>query len=503
MKVLPFYTSTGMRDAERVTSQDALLCPTYKFLPFQIQREHSTDDTLLNSVKLVDCDGNETAIFDHFLGEHSLLTGWTNLGSPFDYETFVSSGSSILTAIETGSAGIAYSNQFALSTGESIAVTYARTLNSGAAPTIYLSNTSGDLYSNEVTTSAADTILLTATGSDSGNVNLIMKSVSASSYSITFSRVKRCNLVLDKFTSYDFFTYNGEPLSTTLPYGVYYIEFNDGNTEWYSEWFNVQCIQPQLLTSWAEQSAWGTFTTSGINITSAIATGTESSDSNNFNSHTGEIFIFTYDLTLNSGDRPEVVFVTDSPTTESSNIVELQDGINEAEITATKTDPLMECRIRVSGASNFSLSSVSLRRKWGDYVHLEYTNTKDFNNGANSIYYAGGFTQQAYLRAYENLPSHESIDVGSDKDGEFVAEKIVRKYSRSIVSYESRSMYNALSLLKHHDTIKILDEVGNEYTPSVGNVDVTIDWNTFDTGSLRIVFNEGGDVWTNSLDNIT
>ena len=64
-------------------------------------------------------------------------------------------------------------------------------------------------------------------------------------------------------------------------------------------------------------------------------------------------------------------------------------------------------------------------------------------------------------------------------------------------------MYNALSLLKHHDTIKILDEVGNEYTPSVGNVDVTIDWNTFDTGSLRIVFNEGGDVWTNSLDNIS
>ena len=51
-------------------------------------------------------------------------------------------------------------------------------------------------------------------------------------------------------------------------------------------------------------------------------------------------------------------------------------------------------------------------------------------------------------------------------------------------------------------TIKILDEVGIEHIPKVGNVDVNIDWNTFDTGSLRIAWNETGDVWTNSMDDI-
>ena len=500
MKVLPFYTSTGMRDAERVTSQDALLCPTYKFLPFQIQRTHSTDDTFLSTVKIVDCDGAETDVFDYFLGSQDLLTGWSNFVAPFDYETFDTSGSTILTAIETGVSGVAYSNEFALATGDSVVVTYARTLNSGAAPQMYLGGSGGGVYSPKITTTTSDTVLFTATGNSSGNVSLIMQSTGAASYSATFSRVKRSNLVLNKFTSYDFFTYNGEPLSTTLPYGVYYIEFNDGNTEWYSEWFNVQDIQPQIITGYSFDN-YDTFTTSGANVTSAInLAGAASANSNQFTARNGEIFIYTYNLTLNSGQAPNARLARSGGI--ASNNPQLEVGLHEVELTSNFSGTVV-VDLANSAASNYSLSMVSLRRKWGDYVHLEYTNTKDFNNGANSIYYAGGFTQQAYLRAYENLPSHESIDVGSDKDGEFVAEKIVRKYSRSIVSYESRSMYNALSLLKHHDTIKILDEVGNEYTPSVGNVDVTIDWNTFDTGSLRIVFNEGGDVWTNSLDNIT
>ena len=84
----------------------------------------------------------------------------------------------------------------------------------------------------------------------------------------------------------------------------------------------------------------------------------------------------------------------------------------------------------------------------------------------------------------------------------FIAEKIVRKYTRSLVAYVSRSLHSALTLLKLHSTIKILDEKGVEYTPDVGNVDVTMDWNTFDTGSLRIAWNEDGDVWTNSMDDI-
>jgi len=71
------------------------------------------------------------------------------------------------------------------------------------------------------------------------------------------------------------------------------------------------------------------------------------------------------------------------------------------------------------------------------------------------------------------------------------------------VSYVSRATYNAMRLLPLHSSIKILTETGVEYTPAVGNVNVGIDWNTFDTGSLRISWNEAGHAWTNSMDNIT
>jgi len=377
MKVLPFYTSTAQRDAEKVNSQDALLCPTYKLLPFQIQRLAS-GSTGLTSALLVDCNGATTNVLSD----------------------------------------------------------------------------------------------------------------------LTLETAER--------TTYDFITYNGEPLANTLAYGVYYLRVADGNTTWYSEWINVQNIQPALFSGYSSDS-YDTFTTSGANITSGInLAGGAAANSDGFTgAYTNEKFIFTYNLTLNSGEAPYVL-INDGVNHISAS-QQLSAGVNEIEITATGSDnTLVFLRIQNSAASNFSLGSVSLRRKSGEYVHIEYTNSKDFNNGDESILYTstGGFTQQAYLRAYENLPSHESIEIGEDKNGKFVAEKLIRKYTRSVVSYESRSMYNALSLLKNHDTIKILTEDGIEYTPAIGNVDVSIDWNTFDTGSLRIAWNEDGNVWTNSMDNI-
>jgi hypothetical protein len=507
MKVIPFYTSTGMRDAERVTSQDALLCPTYKLLPFQIQRDHLAG-TYTSEVKLVDCNGAETDISSYFLGSEALITSWTNYANPIDFDTFASSGTTILTAIESGAAtALCYTDEFALATGEAIAVDYNLTLNSGTLPTLLLGSLAATAYSTEVTTVAGgDTIYLEATGNSGGNVRLYIKSTAPAntSFGSTFSSVKRTNLRLSERTTYDFLTYNGEPLSTTLAYGVYYVRVSDGNTTWYSEWLNVQKLQPQLITGYGSDT-YDTFTPSGANVASAInLAGSALAFTNSLSAFNGEIFIFTYDLTLNSGSYPNVRLVRSAGGDTRSNIETLADGLNEVEIIPTVSDTML-FRISSTSASNFSLGSVSLRRKAGDYVHIEYTNSRDFNNGDDSILYTstGGFTQQAYLRSYLNLPSHESIEVGDEKNGVFVAEKLVRKYSRSIVSYESRSMYNALSLLKHHDTIKILDEEGVEYTPSVGNVDVSMDWNTFDTGSLRIVWNETGDVWTNSMSNIT
>lgn len=500
MKIFPFYTSTAMRDAERVSSQDALLCPVWHVLPFQIQRDHLAD-TYLTEVKLVDCDANETDIFNYFHGSEDLLTGWTNFGAPFDFDTFISTGSTILTAIEAGSAlASCYSNEFALATGESVMINYDLTLNSGDLPNLLLGSVSTAYSPRMVTVAGGHIALFTATGNTSGNVRFVMENEvgNDTSFACTFSKVARTNLVLNEFTTYDFLTYNGEPLSTTLPYGVYYLKLSDGNTTWYSDWFNVQNIQPIVSTGWSSDT-FGTFTTSGMDITSAISTGAAFGATYAFNIRTDEKFVFTHDLISNSGVLP-LVRLAIGGAVASANY-NMSNGLNEIELTATKSGSAF-LAIVASAATNFSASSISLRRKAGDYVHLEFTNARDFNNGDESIYYVGGFTQQAYLRAYLNLPSHETIETGDDKNGEFVAEKVIRKYTRSILSYETRAMYNALGLLKLHDSLKILDEVGIEYTPQIGNVDVSIDWDTFDTGSLRIAFNEDGNVWTNSMDNI-
>ena len=88
MKVLPFYTSTGQRDAEKVGSQDALLCPRHKLLPFQIQREHS-NSSYITSVKLVDCAGDEKEMLEAFYGsETGFITNWTNGIAPNNYSPY-------------------------------------------------------------------------------------------------------------------------------------------------------------------------------------------------------------------------------------------------------------------------------------------------------------------------------------------------------------------------------------------------------------------------------
>jgi len=117
--------------------------------------------------------------------------------------------------------------------------------------------------------------------------------------------------------------------------------------------------------------------------------------------------------------------------------------------------------------------------------------------------YQYDFSQEIYLDERLNNPTHEFIETGEEKNGVFQAEKLVDRLIYNIVAYVSRNVFKALRLLPMHDSITITDEVGNEYTPSQGNVRVNQDWGTFDVGTLRIDFNEEGDVWTSNMDNVT
>lgn len=77
----------------------------------------------------------------------NLIAEWYNHGSgPF--ETLTTSGTEIISAINSSSIGIARSNTFAISAGEYVIMEFNITLNSGVMPYVFLSGAVGTIYPN-------------------------------------------------------------------------------------------------------------------------------------------------------------------------------------------------------------------------------------------------------------------------------------------------------------------------------------------------------------------
>jgi hypothetical protein len=122
------------------------------------------------------------------------------------------------------------------------------------------------------------------------------------------------------------------------------------------------------------------------------------------------------------------------------------------------------------------------------FVKIEFSNTDNLGD----LRYEGSFKQQVWLESVLNNPTHEMVNIGEEKDGEFIAEKIVSKKIYSIIAYVSRGLYECLMRLPQHDTITITDELGETYTPSVGNIIVEPgEWSYYDICRLKITFNNG------------
>ena len=121
------------------------------------------------------------------------------------------------------------------------------------------------------------------------------------------------------------------------------------------------------------------------------------------------------------------------------------------------------------------------------FVKIQFSNT----NNLGDIRYEGSFVQMVWIEAILNNPLHEMVNTGEEKNGVFIAEKIVSKYIYSVIAYMSRGLYRCLMRLPQHDTITITDEVGNTYTPSIGNVIVEPpEWNYYDVAKVVIKFND-------------
>lgn len=295
-------------------------------------------------------------------------------------------------------------------------------------------------------------------------------------------------------TDTDFNTYikyNGDTLKTVLPRGNYYIKLANNDSIFYSDWIRVDNIYPNLATAWTNHN-YNTFSSSGFNIASAISTSSATKTAfvdTTFSVKKDENIIITLFATLNTGEAPKIVLSDDEVLSAIlSNAETITAGLNIITLIATKSINVTVVLYNTL-ATNFSLSNIWVRREYSPkFIKITFSNTDNFGD----LLYEDSFAQVAWLKGILNNPTHEMVNVGEEKDGIFIAEKIVSKYVYSIISYVSRGLYNCLVRLPQHDTITITDEVGNTYTPAVGNIIVEpAEWVSYETCKLTIKFNDG------------
>lgn len=483
---LPFYDSLVKLDVNRTKAIMPIHCPRTQLPPFQMALGSDTIATV-DKIELISKNYTGT--------EETIATDWVGHTT---FETFTHTGLNISSAINaSGTADAATDVLFSLNRGEQIRIKGTLTINSGVAPKVII-------YSPGATATLAvganDIILTSLRATSSFLVALNVSAAANFSFTgVTITKISNTYNITDYFptlpqpytptdASLDpYLKYNGDTLNWLLPLGVYYVKISGDDYVYYSDYIRVDNLYGNLITGWANYS-YETFSTSGTIILSAIETGSSGTarSSTSFDLIKGESIKIIFFHTQTSGALPKV-YLWRSPA-EYGDFETAAAGLNEMTLTAQVSGEHY-IRFLNSAASNFSTSEVVVIRSYTpNFLKINFRNTDNFGD----LLYEESQKQTVWLEAVLNNPTHEMVNVGDEKDGIFIAEKITSKYIHSIIAYISRSLYNCLVRLPQHDSITITDEVGNDYTPAAGNVTVDpIDWSTYETGRLVIRFNNG------------
>ena len=314
-------------------------------------------------------------------------------------------------------------------------------------------------------------------------------------------------------TTDDYFQYKGVVLKQKLPTGQYRVKITTANGYvYYSENLVISDIYPNLIASWSNQGAplaYDTLTTSGTTISSAITDGSDYSYARSSiftNVRKGEQIVIRFNHTQNSGTVPFTYLIDYAiGITAKSNTANIAAGVNT--ITLTATAAMAQCQVVIgntAAAANWTTSEIFVYRPYSSrFLKLQFSNTNDLGD----ILYQDGWFQTLWLETRLNFPLSETVEIGEERDGVFIPEKIVTKYIYRISTYISRALHRVLMRLPQHDSITITDEVGNNYTPAVGNLNILqMDWTHFETGHMIIGFNDGANTafdWTYDMADLT
>lgn len=476
---LPIYDSLSKQCFEKVKKANLdklvpVLCPRHRLPSFQ-WKDGTDGAATVSNIQLIDKEGNQ-------YNNPTSMIGWTNT----NYETFVTSGLNITSAIHTtGGAAWAFTTQKSTyKTGETIEIKGTLVRNAGDSganiqikiytdATGLVQTTNLNVGTNSVTYTFTDDSNVQVMSYVTGNCNFSFISVSIN---IDWINQYFPTLPASHALASDvYFQYKGDTLNYLLPIGEYYLKItmNTGHV-YYSEWFKVDCIYENLLTDPdVNGSDYDTMTISGTSIISAInAAGNADSFSNVIPINIGKtLTIITY-LTKISGQLPSINLAK-SDTNDASSIVALAEGLNVVTLTATATDPAGFLRIRNTGAASFNTSEILVIKSYSEkYLIIDFHNDCDLGD----ILYHDGFTQTLW---FESEPMETSFPQEEEgvKNGEG---RFVKTFTRQTKKYIARTkempafMVEVFNRMKLHDTVELTDLVGD--VNDVYNLEVEHDW---------------------------
>jgi len=518
--MLRFYNSSAKRDYTRFEGYDPLKMPRQKFTPWFIKRTTATN-SFIKEIKLVDTDGSETDISTRFETTNQLLTGWTNGAGGNAYDTFTSSSEDLTSVIESlpsASTKWGFSNtlDFTLKVGDVFYVSLNLTLTSGTAPTLYIGDatTKAALSNTVVLTAGLNYITFKIT--TLGTAQLIVSNASGveTNYGIVFGNLKGSVRPHPIAKTDDYLPYFGGCLENLLPNGIYSLKVTDKYNTYYSDYFCISDLQATLPTDWTNPgTSFNTFTydTATHDIVAIESDGgAATAESGTFTIVPDEEIYMSGCLEMTSGVTPKMGLYDDSDDSVISAAQTLDDGDNLLTFTSDRT-ATAHIKLTVTNDSAFSIAPTTIFRAYGDYIRMTWDNTRDIRDtaGKYDLIYSEGWSQEMFFTSPLNTPVHESNEVGQEKDGTFIAEKVTATPRQRIVDYVPRSTYEQLISLPLHDTITIWDEVGNKYLvggaadQASGNCEVNFDFTYFEIGTLEILFTETSYYWTENITNKT
>jgi hypothetical protein len=410
-----------------------------------------------------------------------LATNWDDATNTYDTLTHV--GLNINSAIATAAAYIR-TQTITLSPGQQVRIIGTLNVTGGLTPTLIFS---GGIFSQNTTLSAgANDIVFTNFSDNTSSVLITIYVAGASTFTFTGVEISTLDNYYD-ITSYFsslpashsittdvYFTYEGDTLKYPLPLGNFYLKITtDNGFVYYSEWFLVDCVFPNLVNNWTNVSYEG-FTSLGSQITGASETGVSgiAASNNSLLFFKGEVITVICYLQVDTGVAPYIAIYS-GVSTLISNQVQLVAGLNIISLTTTDASDDAFFRIYNTAAGVFRTTDILINRlNSEDYLILNFHNDCDIGD----ILYHDGFTQTVWFKSEPMEMTFPQEEEGI-KNGEG---KFIRTFARQTKKYLVKTlsmpdyMVEVFNRMKLHDTVELINLVGD--TNDVYNLEVDHEW---------------------------